>query len=75
MNICKSDIDLRKVERTNLKEINNKRTLVNLYLRYYIIRPISMHFYIYNVFYQQHIKIMIKIHTFQIYLDEYNYIK
>ena len=44
--------------KTNLKQINNKRTFVNLY------SDPSTDF-LYNVVYQQHIKI--KIHAIQIY--------
>ena len=51
--------------KTNLKQMNNKRTLINLYKDIVLSDP-SAHF-LYDVVYQQHIKIVIQIHAIQIY--------
>ena len=52
----------------NLKQINNKWSLANLYKDIVLSDP-STHF-MYNVVYQQHIKILkVKMHANQIYLD------
>ena len=57
---------MSKISCYNLKQINNKRTLFNLFTDIVLSDP-SLHF-LYDVVYQQNIKMVIQIHAIQIYL-------